>query len=75
MKKKIAISCIALMCASMVLSACASGGNSSEPKNGKVKVDRKSGSAGKPVHQAVTAVSLRMVKLRLDLLPGMLRKI
>lgn len=38
MKKKIAISCIALMCASMVLSACASGGNSSEPKNGKVKV-------------------------------------
>ena len=38
MKKKIAISCIALLCASTVLSACASGGNSSEPKNGKVKV-------------------------------------
>jgi len=38
MKKKIAMSCIALMCASTVLSACASGGNSSESKNGKVKV-------------------------------------
>ena len=35
MKKKIAMSCIALMCASTVLSACASGGNSSESKNGK----------------------------------------
>ena len=38
MKKKIAMSCIALLCASTVLSACASGGNSSESKNGKVKV-------------------------------------
>ena len=38
MKKKIAISCIALMCASTVLSACASGDNSSESKSGKVKV-------------------------------------